>query len=92
MVESIAPRRVRVVAGNYQTFGVCWYVADLERWALVAAELGVNFWYFGVFGESWACDVHSVILARCITSRESYSGISILVAFGTHRSKSTPVF
>ena len=62
MVESIAPRRVRVVADNYQTFGVCWYVADLERRALVAAELGVNFWYFSVFGERRTRYLHNLIL------------------------------
>ena len=63
MVESIAPRRIRVVADNYQTFGVCWHVADLERRALVAAELGVNFWYVGVFGEGRAGDFHTIIVA-----------------------------
>ena len=63
MVEPIAPRRVRVVADNYQTFGVCWHVADLERRALVAAELGVNFWYFSVFGEGRARYFHTMILA-----------------------------
>jgi len=60
--------RVSVVANDHQAFGLCWHVADLEWRSLVAAELGINFWYFGVFGESWACDVHGVILARCIST------------------------
>ena len=63
MIESIAPRRVRVAADDCQTFGVCWHVADLERWALVAAELGVNFWYFSVFGERRTSNFHTMILA-----------------------------
>ena len=64
MVESIAPRRVRVVANDCQTFSICWHIADLERRALVAAELGVNFWYFSVFGERRARYLHNLILPR----------------------------
>ena len=63
MIESIAARRIRVVANNHQTFGVCWYAANLERRALIAAELGVNFWYFSVFGERRARDFHTMIVA-----------------------------
>lgn len=69
MIKSIAPRRVRVVADDRQAFGVCRHVSDLERRSLVTAKFGVDFWYFGVFGESWAGNVHGVILARCVTSQ-----------------------
>jgi len=51
MIESIAARRIRVVANNHQTFGVCWHAINRKRWALIAAELGVDFWYLSVFGE-----------------------------------------
>ena len=43
MAESIAPRRVRVVANDHQAFGICWHVADFEWRALVAAKFGVIF-------------------------------------------------
>lgn len=62
MVESIAPRRIRVVADNHQAFGVCWYVADLEWRVLVTAEFRVNFWYFSVFGERRTRYLHDLIL------------------------------
>jgi len=63
MVEPIAPGRVGIVADDRQAFGVCWHVADRKRWALVAAELGVNFWYFSVFVERRTSDFHTMILA-----------------------------
>lgn len=63
MVKSIVPRRIGVVANDHQAFGICWHVADFEWRALVAAKLGVNFWYFSVFGERRASNFHTMILA-----------------------------
>ena len=72
MIKSIAPRRVRVVANDRQAFGVCRHVADLEWRALVTAELGVNFWYFSVFGERRARYLHNLILpCQCRQVRDA---------------------
>lgn len=63
MIKSIAPRRIGVVADDCQAFGVCRHAINRKRRALVATELGVNFWYLSVFSERRARNFHTMILA-----------------------------